>query len=99
LIVEALLSDPVSRAETLGLAVWDFIADRAHKNEAEREGLHDAANALLFDDAARKSDAPIVMQGRRLAHAVLAWGFGDWSPEGFKRLERASRTFEEFRIS
>jgi hypothetical protein len=64
------LSDPIARAHILGTTVWDFIADRhAGKGEAYAESLRGAANGLLFDEAARKSDAPIVKEGNRLAHA------------------------------
>ncbi len=95
------MSDPIARAHILGTTVWDFIADtQAGNAEAyAAESLRGAANGLLFDEDARKSDAPIVKEGNRLAHAVLAFLHADYTPAAFRRLERASRNWEEFRIS
>jgi hypothetical protein len=98
---EAILSYLTQAAENVGLQIWDFINEshRAEKNEGERETLRSAANAFLFDADVRKSDEPIVRHASALAHAVLDWLLADATPEGFKRLERASRKYEEFRIS
>lgn len=88
-------------AEKLGLQVWDFISESNHAepNEADREALRAAANAFLFDADVRKSDELIVHRAAALAHAVLDWLFAGATPEGFKRVKRASMKYEEFRIS
>jgi hypothetical protein len=94
------MTDPIQRAHILDTTVWDFLADmHAGKAETYAESLRVTANALLFDKDARKSDAPIVKEGNRLAHAVLAFLHADCTPAAVKRLERGSRNWEEFRVS
>lgn len=93
------MSDPTQAAEKLGLTVWDYIADpqAVNKGEAEREALRKAANDFLFHEDVRKSDAPGVLEARKLAHAVLAWLYADCAPESFRRLQRASQIYERTR--
>jgi hypothetical protein len=94
------MTDPNQAAETLALAVWDFLSayhhDAASVTEEDWAAIRTAA--FKFSREVRPLDMWQVTYGRRLAGAVLVFADDD-PPENLRALERASRKFEELRIS
>jgi hypothetical protein len=93
------MTDPVQAAEKLALICWDFISDHrvyGSLTDEQRDAIR--AEAFRFSREVTPGDEWQTFHGRRLAGAVLAWG-QDPSPESWKAVERASRLFEERRIS
>jgi hypothetical protein len=95
-------SDPVHAAGRLALAVWDFLADIHHAaglvtvTEETRDAIR--AEAFRFSREVKSGDEWQIAYGRRLASAVLVWADAG-TEESLKAVERASRQYEELRIS
>jgi hypothetical protein len=94
------MTDTKRAAEKLAPAVWDLLNEYRNAPEAftdERLAAIRTA-AFRFSRGVKSSDAWEVVYGRRLAGALLMWA-DDPSPENLRALERASRQYEDQRIT
>jgi hypothetical protein len=98
--LEPILSDPKQAAEKLALAVWDSLAEWHNDPGSFTEERLAAIRtvAFLFSRNVKPSRDWQVLYGRRLAGALLLWA-DDPSPQNLRSLERASRIYEEMRVS
>ncbi|MFZ0229923.1 MAG: hypothetical protein WA285_01625 [Mycobacterium sp.] len=93
------MSDPIQAAERLATEVWDFLSEHHVTGSAtEKQRAAIRATAFKFSREVKSGDEWQVAYGRRLAGAVLAWA-NDPHPENIKALERASRRYEEYRLT
>lgn len=94
------MSDQNQAADALALCAWDIIADYRNDPASVTDEVKGRlrTGAFRFSRSLKSSDDWQVSYGRALAAAVIAWVTDD-SPETFKALERASRRYEEQRIS
>lgn len=102
------MSDAESSGNTLGLAVWDAIADILHRRTNDvpepaqgelkkaADALRESATSFLFADGGTTAWA-LYPFARDMAFAVLDW-WNSPSEENFKKLQHASRRFEQERV-
>lgn len=87
------MTDLIRSAETLACAVWDTVSAET----ADKVLLRKAAVDLLF--ASKETPrTPRIEAARNLAFCVVDW-VDSGTDDGFQKVKRFSRRYEEIRIS